>query len=254
MGRGAAYRVTLDDPTRSYTVGVGLTTVGSAFAFLAATGATTDAGGASRGAMYTGLYVFVWLLTAGLAVPYTVRVCHRWRIRPAFNVLQALNALVGLVAGILLLAGAPAMPTLLAMAPLAGITGGLCETLWPLLARAYLSEENMAQAFARISVVGGLAWGVGAIAAGTLLSYVAFGWGLVLNALLSVPLLVVIARVTPVVEPESPREAGRPWRDTLAALRRNRFLRWAAVMVAASQLFLQRFPGKTAALLDNQPE
>lgn len=85
--------------------------MGSAFAFLAA----TDAGGASRGAMYTGLYVFVWLLTAGLAVPYTVRVCHRWRIRPAFNVLQTVNALVELVAGILRLAGAPEMPTLLAI-------------------------------------------------------------------------------------------------------------------------------------------
>jgi len=66
---------------------------------------------------------------------------------------------------------------------------------------------------------------------------VPLGWGLVLNGLTVVPLVLVVARVAPASEPATPRPAGQPWRDARAALVGSRTLRWTAVLGASSIFF-----------------
>lgn len=228
----------LAPPARAYLLATACSTVGTVLGLLGATGATTAAGGSAHGAVYTGAYTAVVLLTSALSVPYAPRVCRRLSTRRAFSTVQATSAAVWVVAGALLLLGAPTMPVLLVAAPLFGVTGGITVVLRPVLAKSYLTSGGTADAFARVSVVNGAAWAVGALGGGMLLSNVALGWGLVLNGVLSSALVLTVRRISPAAEPAEPRSADHPWRDLRGALSASRSLRWTTVLGCTITLFV----------------
>ena len=228
----------LAGPARSYLLATGCSVMGTALGLLGATGATAAAGAKDHGAVYTGVYTALVLLTSALAVPYAPRVCRRLSTRTAFVTVQALAAATWVVAGSLLLLGAPTMPVLLVAAPVFGVTGGVTVVLRPVLAKSYLSSGGTADAFARVSVVSGAAWMVGALGGGLLLSNVALGWGLVLNGLLSAVLVLTVRAVAPGTPPAEPRRADHPWRDMRAALGASRTLRWTTALGCTVTLFV----------------
>jgi MFS family permease len=215
----------------------GLSTAGTAVGLLAATGASTAAASNGNGALATGLYMAIVMLTSALSVPYAPSVGRRLGARHGYVLLQGASAFTWAMAGVALLLGAPVLPTLFIAAPIFGVTGGLSTVMRPMLTRAYLSGAGTADAFARLSVVNGVGWGVGALGGGLLLSVVPLGWGLVLNGLTVIPLVVIVSRVSPTAEPSTPRAADRPWRDARASLAGSRPLRLTAALGASSLFF-----------------
>jgi len=228
----------LGRPARAYLLATACSVTGTALGLLGATGATTAAGAKDHGAIYTGIYTALVLFTSALAVPYAPRVCRRLSTRTAFVTVQAIAAATWVVAGVLLLLDTPTMPVLLVAAPVFGVTGGVSVVLRPVLAKSYLTSGGTADAFARVSVVSGAAWMVGALGGGLLLSNVALGWGLVLNGLLSSVLVLTVQRVAPTVAPAEPRRADHPWRDMRDALGASRTLRWTTALGCTITLFV----------------
>lgn len=228
----------LRSPATNYIVAVGLATAGSAFGLLGATGITTAAGARSHGAIFSGVFMAIYLLAAGVATPYTPRVCHRFDTRTAFAGTQALGAVLWLLTGVALLLGAPPMPTLLAAAVPLGLVAGLSAVLRPIMAKSYLGAGNTAQAFAWMSVSTGMAWAAGALLGGWLLSAVALEWGLIIAGALSVALARTAHQVAPVVEPARPAVVARPWHEARWALQGSAVLRWSAALGAVAMLFL----------------
>jgi len=222
----------------AFIVATCVSVTGTAFGLLGATGATTAAGGTARGGLYSGIFLSAMFVASACTVPYAPRFCMHRSIRAAYALIQAVNALAYLGAGAALLAGAPTMPTLLIAAPFAGATSGVSAVLRPLLSKAYFASENTAHSYAIVSVASGVAWAAGGLAGGALLSHVEFGWGLVINAVLSAGLIYTAARIAPATEPGPPRVPGRPWHDAWKALSDNRALRWSAALGAMSMVLL----------------
>lgn len=211
---------------------------GTAFGLLGATAATTAAGGAGGSGFTSGLFMALVFLGTAVAIPYSPSIASRLGGRRAFASAQAANALLFLVAGLLLLIDAPTMPSLLVAAPLMGLCSGVSSVLRTLVSKSYQSSDNTARSYARLSVALGIAGGIGGICGGLLLSHLAFGWGLVINALLTIPLLVVLTRDTPGIEPPTPQRIVRPWRSAARRLASNRRLRWSAALGSSSVLLL----------------
>jgi MFS family permease len=212
--------------------------IGTGFGLLGATAATTAAGGADRSGFTSGLFMAMVFLGTAVAIPYSPSIAARLGGRRAFTAAQLANALLFLVAGLLLLADAPTLATLLVAAPLMGMCSGVSSVLRTLVSKSYQSSDNTARSYARLSVALGIAGGIGGLCGGLLLSHVAFGWGLVINALLTIPLLVVLTRVTPGIEPPTPPRTARPWRSAARRLASNRRLRWSAALGSSSVLLL----------------
>lgn len=177
-------------------------------------------------------------IAQALTLPYTPRVCAHASVRTACAWLVAVNALAYLFAGAALLAGAPTMPTLLVATPFVGATTDAILMLRSVLAKSYLASASTASAIALISVGNGVADIIGGLVGGILLSQIAFGWGLVLNAVLSVGLAVTAVRCRPAVGLLAPRVPRRPWRDAWSALSAMQHLRWAAAIGCSRVLFL----------------
>jgi MFS family permease len=228
-----------------------LSVVGTAFGLLGATGATTAAGGTARGGLYTGAFMAACLLATALATPYGHSVYARWGVRAGFTTVQASNALAYLIAGVALLAGAPTMPTLLIAAPVFGATAGMSIVVRPLVSKAYQASNNTAHSFARLSVALGIAWGLGGLLGGWALSTAAFGWGLIIDALLTVPMLIVLTRVLPTREPAPPTRTRHPLRSTWRRLSASRHLRWTAVLGVSSVIFLAPIMGLVVPVADD---
>jgi len=227
-------------PATRFLATTGLSVAGTAVGLLGATGATTAAAGEGRsGALLTGLYMSVVLLTSAVSVPYAPRVARRLGPRRAFVWLQALAAGAWVAAGVALLLDAPTMPVLLCAAPVFGITGGLSTVLRPILTTSYLGASGgTATAFARLSVASGVGWAIGSLGGGVLLSSIALGWGLVINGLSIVPLVATVRSSAPAAEPSTPRASDRPWRTAWSALAGSSTLRWTAALGASSLVFL----------------
>lgn len=58
-----------------------LSTAGSATALISATGITTAAGGLSRGALFSGLFLALSMAAGAVALPFAPRVAHRFGTR-----------------------------------------------------------------------------------------------------------------------------------------------------------------------------
>lgn len=226
-------------PSTAYLATTGLSVAGVAIGFLGATGATTAAGGAENGATYTGAYMALIMITSAVAVPYAARGSARFGERRTFAALRALMAITWIAAGVGLLMGLPTMAVLLAAAPIFGATGGIAVVLLPLVSRAYLaSADGTSTAVARVSVVSGVAWAAGSALGGALLTVVPLGWGLVLDGLMSLPLVALVRFRRPPVEPVTPRQTPRPWHEVRERLTRNARVRQAALVGVACLFFL----------------
>jgi len=215
-----------------------LSVTGTAFGLLGATAATTATSSDGDSGFTTGLFVSALFLGTALAIPYSPALAARLGTRGAFALSQVTNALLYLLAGVLLLADAPTMPTLLVVAPLMGMCAGVSSVLRTFVSKTYQSSDNTAQSFARLSVALGIAGAAGGILGGLVLSHIAFGWGLVINALLTIPLLVVLTRVAPDIEPPTPSRTIRPWRSAAQRLAADRRLRWSAALGSSTVLLL----------------
>ena len=221
-----------------YVAVTGLATMGGAFGLLGATGTATAAGTRTTGPLYTGAYLAVTLLAAGLATPYAPRLAARRGIRSTYVRALGANAALWLLTGTALLLGTPAMPTLLATALPIGVTSGMLVVLRPILSKAYLTAVRTSGAVARTAIVAGVAWSIGSLVGGQVLSHIALAWGLVINGALSAPFVLAVIRRTPTVEPAAPPPTGRPWRTAWSALSANRILRLSALLSAVAMLCL----------------
>lgn len=212
--------------------------IGTAFGMLGATAATSAAGGPGGSGITTGLFTATLFAGTALAIPYGPVVAGRLGCRRAFRLSQAVSALAFLAAGGLLLVGTPPMPVLLLAATLIGLCSGVASVLRTLVSKAYQSSNNTAHSFARLSTALGIAAVVGGLAGGFTLSRIAFGWGLVVDAILTIPLVVVLGRVVPTTEPATPSSPRHPWRTALVRLTSNRRLRWSAALGGSTMLLL----------------
>ena len=201
-------RVPLGRPAYLFLGAILISTLGATFGLLGATTAIALAGGTTDGGLLTGIYLATALLAAAVSTPSCPQLCARWGVRVTFVGAQAINAFAYAVAGGALLAGAPALPTLLIAAPVFGATTGTSLVVRPLVSQAYQASDSTAHSYARMSVALGIAWGLGGLLAGLALNAIAFGWGLVINGLLTVPLVLTVARVTPAFEPPAPPRGG----------------------------------------------
>lgn len=237
----------LRNPGNAFMAAAGLSMAGSAVGMLGATAATNSG---AHGGLATGAFLSVMLLASGLAVPYAPRVTHRLHVRRTFAAAKALSAVAYTVAGIALLLGAPPVVTLVLAAPAFGIAGGLAGNASPVLGRSYLGAEHTAHSAARMGVIGGVSWSVGALAGGVLLSHVAYGWGVLLNGIVTGVLAVTVLRMPPAVEPHAQRAVEQPWRSAVATLRANRTVRLASAQGIVTLVFIAPLIALTVPVAD----
>jgi hypothetical protein len=129
------------------------------------------------------------------------------------------------------------MAVMLPMAAAVGAMAGFYGALSPLYARAYICGEDMAGAYARLSVAGGLSFALGSSAGGFLLNLVNPAYGLLARALLGLPLAIFVLRVLPDVEPSVSVKAGGTWAGLRKRLSDNHELRSATLLGCGVALF-----------------
>jgi hypothetical protein len=64
------------------------------------------------------------------------------------------------------------------------------------------------------------------------------GWGLILNGLLFLPVVLVVALLPPGGIPADPPKGGRPWRDIRDIFVKNREMRWVALVACGMVIFV----------------
>ena len=220
-----------------FLIAYGAMTAGTAIAALDSTAIMTRAGGASNGAIYTSLYLGILLLSLALVVPYAPLLAERIGMRRTFVLSIVLGSVLWLLAGALIRSGANSVPVLLISAVGFGVCAGVSAVLSPLYAKAYIGGQDMAGAFARLSVAGGLAFGIGSIVGGFILDNIKPGWGLVARAILGIPLALFVLLRSPAVEPAAPDARGGAWADMLSRVRSNSALRRAALLGCGVGMF-----------------
>lgn len=225
-------------PGRIFLAATALSVAGSAAGVLGATGATTIAGQLRDGAIYTGCFLALMLLASGLAVPFVPVLTARVGVTRALVIAKTLTAASWFLVGVALLLGAPAFPTLMFAAPLFGTLTAFGGVLQPIATKCYLATSQMSRAYARLSVVTGLAWGFGALAGGLFLNLGSPGWGLVINGILTVPLCLVLRYVRPPVRPALPARQPGAVRNIARTLRANRQLRNTTILGSAVGIFV----------------
>jgi len=162
-GHVVGRRVPLGRPGYLFLGGILISTLGTTFGLLGATAAISLAGGATDGGLLAGIFLATALLATAVSAPYCPQLCARWGVRATFVGAQAINALAYAVAGVALLAGAPALPTLLISAPVFGVTTGTSLVVRPPISQAYQASDSTAHSYARMSVALGFAWGFGGL-------------------------------------------------------------------------------------------
>lgn len=179
----------------AYVVAMALSGAGVTISLLAATALETETNGGAHGALWAGAFLIIVFVTKAGAI----RAMPRWSVRVAPERLFLLSTFLLIAAwagaGILIVLGAPATALVLAIAPVDGIANGVFAVETPLLSSEFFSEQSLATAHARVSVVWGIACALGAIAAGLLIDGAGAGWALVARAALSIPMLFVIMRL-----------------------------------------------------------
>ncbi|MSO87651.1 MAG: hypothetical protein EXQ71_09040 [Acidimicrobiia bacterium] len=147
-----------------------------------------------------------------------------------FVVGKSTGAVLWLGGGLLILGGAPPVAVLYCLAPLMGVAIGTTQVITPLLTKAYLAAAgSMSATWARIKAFSAIGAATGALGGGVLLNAGTFGWGLVLNSALTLPLIVVVWRIDPAGSFQEPRPSERAWRDIRTLVRSNRALRLAFI-------------------------
>lgn len=210
-----------------------LAVAGTVWSQLGATAATTLSGGQSRGALYTGFVLAVLALSAGVAIPLTPKIAGKFGIRKTFVITELVSAAVWAIVGIVVLAvDDPLIPLLIGML-FAGTFGGVAAVLTPGLTHAYLGGTSLAHAYSVRAVASGFGAALGALSAATVISATQPGWGLIGNAVLSVPLGLLVLCRPPTVGFRTVKHDGRGWRAPWRDLARSRQLRRTAGLSAA---------------------
>lgn len=225
----------------AFILGTALATVGGALGLISATGITTSAGGLSRGALYTGVYLAINISAGSLGLPYVPEMAHRLGVRRAFTWLLAIVAISWTSAGMLLLLGLPAFSVMLACGPIIGAATSMSSTLAPLVARSYLASSDTSTAIARMSVVKGLSWGVGAAIGGIMIGAEAstgMGMFLLIAGLLKLPIVLAVTRWTPGQSIATPAKNTSSWGGAVSVLRQSRKLRSIALLAIGMALFV----------------
>lgn len=215
-----------------------LEVAGTVWAQLGATSATTLAGGEANGGLYTGVFLAVVGLCAGIATPFAPRLAGRFGTGRLFVCVTLLYALLrGAVGVALLSSGNPLLP-LLCMAPVAGALGGLGLVLTPTLAHAYLGGTSLAHAYAVRSVASGFGASIGAVSAATVIGATQPGWGLIGSALLTAPIALLVLVRHPAGGFPAERASAKGGGGPLAHLSQSRELRRVSVLAAGVAIFV----------------
>jgi len=220
-----------------YLFGIGSGTGGLAIGSLDAAGICTDAGGITKGAIYTSAYLTLLMVAAAFTVPHTAKIAARFGIERTYRLVVALGSTTWLICGTLILAGVPGFPVLLCFAPIFGFTGGLSGVLAPIFSKAYIAGKDMAGAYARMSVISGIAWAIGSALGGIILNDSHPGVGIVLKGIFGIPFVVVLLKVRPAAHPTTPKAKKRAFPEMRERLSNNDELRRATMLRCGIALF-----------------
>lgn len=213
--------------SRPFLIATMLSAGGSAIGLLGATAALTLANAVpGSGGLATSIYLAIVAIAAPFGLSQSPHLAHSIGTRRLFILGKVATGLVWLLAGALLLFGLPPAPVLYSLAPVMGWLLGALGPITPSVNRAYLAPgQGMAKSVARAKVWSGLGAMFGAGLGGLLLSIGVFAWGLILNAALSVPLVLVTLLSAPRVEIPEPRASNGIWHELRTSVRSNRRLR-----------------------------
>jgi len=206
---------TTDTPGSSVTAFVasmGLSAAGVTMSMLGATAITAATNGGTHGALWTGAFLIVLFVVKAAAVRFVPSWSDRLGPERMFLVTNVVSVALWAGAGLAVVLGTPGTVVILLIAPIAGIVNAVFAVETPLLAKAFLSGHSMAAANARVSVARGVACAVGALAAGAVINAFGPGWALIARAALSVPLAIVILRMSTAAASRAPEPvaAGDP--------------------------------------------
>jgi len=192
----------------------------------------------SQGATRTSGLMILLLLCSAMTVPHVPGWAARLGSQRLYWFTDLATAVIWAISGIALLAGAPPFLTLVLITPLMGIATGITAVLAPLFGKAFLSGESMAGAYARMSVIMGLSWAAGSLVGGQFLQDSRPGLGFIVRAVTALPLVVVLAIVTPPggAPAPKPKTAGA-WKTLADRIRQPGALRTALLIPVASVVF-----------------
>ena len=215
-----------------------LSSLGSAAALLGSTIVSSDAGSSGGlAATYTALMLALGFGAASLATPYAGVLAHRFGTRRVSWVSTGFVVVAYAVLSILIWAGVPGFPALIAVTPVIGAAGGIGHVVGPPVVVAYCAGQELSRAEGWTSMASGLAWVIGGVVGGVLIDAVGAPVAFLLNVVLSVPLVLMVALVPPTVPIDEPAAQPRPWRSMLDSLRTNtRLIRACAFGIATAIL------------------
>lgn len=219
-----------------------LSSLGSAAALLGSTILSSDAGSTGGlAATYTALMLALGFGSASLATPYAGSLAHRFGTRRVSWSCNALVVAAYAVLSILIWAGVPGFPALLAVTPVIGAASGVGHVVGPPVAVAYCAGQELSRAEGWTSMASGLAWVIGGVVGGVVIDAVGAPVAFLMNVVLSIPLVLVVALVPPTVSIDRPATTHRPWRSMWLSLRSNDRLIRACLFGVATAILVGPF-------------
>jgi len=237
--------LTTDEPvppgrpvTTAFLLATVVSVAGTAVGMLGATGVTSEGVGGIGGTALTGAFLVLLLLFAALPLPYAARVGQRWGVRRTLAGMRVLQMLAWGVSGVALVGWGWGPVALLLAAPLLGVASGMTTVLGPSAADGYVPRATAAHAYALMSAASGVGFALGSLVGGWLLDAIGPAWGPLINAMTTLPLVLVLVVAAPVAAMVRPRAAQHAWRDAARSLRSDALLRRAVVVGMGVALFV----------------
>jgi DHA3 family macrolide efflux protein-like MFS transporter len=215
----------------------GLAVAGTIVGHLGATSATTYAS-AGNGGVTTGIFLAIMLFAAGIAALWTNQMAAKWGGEKVFTLAQVGVAASWTFVGVLEVVTDSSLVVLFAAAPIFGISSGISGVLTPIITRSYVDTGSLTASLARRSAVSGIAAMLGAVIGGYLILATDPGVGIVANGLLTLPLVIFLISIRPVVALKPIRAHSRPTHDIFSRLRNNPQLQRVAVVAVAMPLLV----------------
>ena len=228
-----------------FLVALGLASAGAAWGFLDIMAAAVIDGGESEGATYAGAYLALQLVFTSIAIPQVAKLCRRLGEVKAFRLAHRSVTLIWALAGSLMLMGYTEEWLLLVFAPFFGALMGFTVVLNPLIASRLMPGEDTSRVSARMSAVGGIGWGGGALIGGWITSHSALGWGVLAAGLSVIPLALLSVQS---LQPEAKIAAKLAPKESLGTwqlLKKNRDLLTVALLSAGLACFSAPLIGLT---------
>ena len=216
-----------------------LTSFGGIVSLLGATTISTELGAqVGAPAFFTGVLIAAKYAPSIVAMPYATSFAAKWGTKPLFLTGQMIMIVLNLMLAWLIAIGAPTYATLVVFTTIMGFVGAMLHALVPVVMKSYLPSKSIAGSLSKAAVANGLAAVLGALFGTVMLAHVVPELTFVVNAVFTIPYVLVLWLTKPATPVGSPTHVKHAWRTLATTLTKNRRVLRASLLAVTATLFI----------------